>query len=185
MPSITYFSRSQTGVIVLLAAALFFLYAWRADFWRVPSPSAAPTQTLVFIEVTGAVPRPGVHAFSNPPTLLEALAKAGGPPIAIPANPTLASGGRVEIDKAGRYRLSRMAGPQLLTLGLAINLNEASQTDLEALPGVGPVLAGRIIAYRASHGPFRLLEDLSNIPGIGPKNLEQLRPYLALESPKP
>ena len=178
------FSRSQTGVIVFLAAALFFLYAWRADFWRTPSPAPAPTQNLVFVEVVGAVPRPGVHTFPAPPTLLEALAKAGGPPIAVPANPTLDSGSRIELDKAGRYQLSRMASPQLLTLGLAINLNQASKEDLEALPGVGPVLASRIIAYRTSHGPFRRLEDLSTIPGIGPKNLKHIRPYLTLDSPQ-
>ena len=185
MPWLPFFSRAQLGVIVLLGAALLSVYAWRANFWRDPSPPAAPPQNLVFVEVTGAVPRPGVHAFSHPPTLLEALQKAGGPAIAVPANPTLASGSRVEIDKAGRYRLSRMAGPQLLTLGLAINFNEATKEDLEALPGVGPVLAGRIVAYRQTHGPFRRIEDLQKVSGIGPKNLEQLRPYLALERPKP
>ena len=179
------FSPRQTSVVILLAAALFCLYAWRVDFWRTPSPAPAPTKTLVFVEVVGAVPRPGVHTFPAPPTLLEALAKAGGPPIAIPANPTLASGGRVEIDKAGRYRLSRMAGPQLLTLGLAINLNEATQEDLEALPGIGPVLARRIIAYRQQHGPFARIDDLGKVSGLGPKNLENLRPYLTLEQSKP
>jgi competence protein ComEA len=178
------FSRRQTGVIILLAAALLFLYAWRADFWRAPSPSPGPPQNLAFIEVIGSVSRPGIHSFPHPPTLLEALETAGGPPIAVPANPTLASGSRVEIDQAGRYRLSRMSGPQLVTLGLAVNLNEATQEDLEALPGIGPALASRIIAYREQHGPFTRIDDLRQVSGIGPKSLENLRPYLTLESPQ-
>jgi competence protein ComEA len=178
------FNRSQTGVIILLAAALLLLHAWRADFWMAPSPSPAPPQNLVFVEITGAVSRPGVHAFPHPPTLLEALKTAGGAPIAVPANPTLASGSLIDIDQAGRYRLGRMASPRLLTLGLAINLNAATQEDLEALPGIGPVLAERIIAHRITHGPFRRIEDLQGVSGIGPKNLEHIRPYLTLKTPE-
>ncbi len=179
-----YFSRSQVGVILLLGAALFILYAWRANFWRPPSPAAEPPQNLVFIEVTGAVSRPGVYAFSTPPTLPTAMDKAGGPALPVPANPTLASGSRIDIDQSGRYRLGRMAGRRLLTLGLPINLNEAAAEDLEALPGVGPVLAERIVAYRRSHGPFRRLGDLQQVSGIGPQNLEALRPHLALKTPQ-
>ena len=182
--NVPYFSRSQTGVIIFLAAALFFLYAWRADFWRPSSPAAAPPQKLTFVEVAGAVSRPGVHAFAAPPTLSEALDKAGGPALAVPANPTLASGNRLEIDPAGHYRLGRMAGSQLLTLGLALDLNTAAQEDLEALPGVGPVLAGRILAYRNQQGPFHRIDDLQKVSGIGPKNLEQIKPHLSLKMPQ-
>ncbi len=178
------FNRSQTGVIILLAASLLLLYAWRANFWRSPSLPAGPTQNPVFVEITGAVSRPGVHSFSHPPTLLEALKAAGGPHITDPANPALASGSRVDIDKAGRYHLGRMAGPQLLTLGLPIDLNKATQEDLEALPGIGPALAARILAHREQHGPFRRLDDLRQTSGIGPKKLEQIKPYLTLESPQ-
>jgi competence protein ComEA len=179
------FSPRQTGVIVLLAAALLLLYAWRADFWRSPSPPAALPPNLVFVEITGAAPRPGVHAFDHPPTLLEALKTAGVAAIALPANPTLASGSLIDIDQAGGHRLGRMAGARLLTLGLALNLNEATKEDLEALPGIGPALAGRIIAHRQQHGPFTRIDDLGQVPGIGPKNLENLRPYLSLDSRQP
>lgn len=136
------------------------------------------------MEVIGEVAHPGVYTFSHPPTLLEALKTAGGPASAAPASQTLASGSRVEIDKDGRCQVSRMAGARLLTLGLAIDLNHASPEDLEALPGIGPVLAGRVVAHRQKHGPFRRIEDLQQVPGIGPKNLEQLRPYLTVESLK-
>jgi len=90
----------------------------------------------------------------------------------------------VEIAKDGQYRLGRMAGETLLTLGLALDLNRATAADLEALPDIGPVMAGRIIAYRQTHGPFNKIADLMEISGIGPQNLEKLKPYLALGSPE-
>lgn len=178
------FSRSQIGVTILLSAGILFLYAWRANFWRGYSWPEAPPRSLVFVEVTGEVTHPCIYTFSHPPTLLEALRTAGGPASAAPASQTLASGSRVEIDKDGRCHVSRMAGARLLTLGLAIDLNHATPEDLEALPGIGPVLAGRIVAHRQKHGPFRHVDDLQQVPGIGPKNLEQIRPYLTVDSLK-
>jgi competence protein ComEA len=179
-----HFSRSQIGVVLLLGAALFFLWAWRGNFGLAPAHSPQKTEAWVFVEVTGEVAHPGVHAFPRPPTLLEAVDRAGGSGFDASTNPTLASGSRVEIESTGRCRLGRMAGPQLLTLGLAVNINEASQSDLEALPGLGPALAGRIIAHRREHGPFRRIDDLQQISGLGPKNLEQIRPYLTLGTAK-
>ncbi len=169
---------------MLLGAALFFLWAWRANFWRPPSPSPAPPQNLVLVEVTGAVSRPGVHVFSHPPTLPELWHKAGGPGSAPTDKQNIASGSLIDVQPDGSYQLKRMSGPQLLTLGLAIDVNKATREDLEALPGIGPVLAGRIIAYRQTHGPFRRIEDLQKVSGIGPKNLEQMRPYLTLGTPE-
>ena len=56
-----------------------------------------------------------------------------------------------------------------------ININTASATDLEKLPGVGPALAQRIVEYRDSHGPFASVDALTDVPGIGKAKLEGLR----------
>jgi len=56
-----------------------------------------------------------------------------------------------------------------------VHLNLADAVELEALPGVGPVLAGRIVAYREAHGPFVELEDLLDVSGIGEAKLAALR----------
>jgi competence protein ComEA len=55
-----------------------------------------------------------------------------------------------------------------------IDLNSASQSELENLPGIGPVLAGRIVAYRQANGPFLKAEDLLGVEGIGPSILEKI-----------
>jgi len=52
-----------------------------------------------------------------------------------------------------------------------LNLNRASTEELQKLPGVGPVLAARIVAFREEHGPFRTVDDLLQVSGIGPKTL--------------
>jgi competence protein ComEA len=92
----------------------------------------------------------------------------------------LSSGSKVEVTGEGQCRLGRMSGPQLLTLGLALDINRADQTDLESLPGIGPVLAGRILDFRQQHGPFKKIDDLEQVSGIGPKKLAQIKPYLVI-----
>lgn len=68
-------------------------------------------------------------------------------------------------------------GPAALSqISGKVNLNSASQAEIESLPGVGPALAGRIIDGR----PYRSLEDLDRIKGVGPKMLERLRPLVSL-----
>jgi len=64
------------------------------------------------------------------------------------------------------------------SVGAAVDLNRASQAELESLPGIGPVKAEAILAYRRQHGPFRRLEELQRVPGIGPATVNRLRPDL-------
>lgn len=62
----------------------------------------------------------------------------------------------------------------------ALDLNRATAEDLDELPGVGPVIAQRIVDFRRHHGPFRRVEDLRAVRGIGPRLLERLRPKVAV-----
>lgn len=63
-----------------------------------------------------------------------------------------------------------------------VDLNDGTLAELEHLPGIGPILAGRIVAHRTSHGAFRRVEDLALVPGIGKKRLEQLRPLVGVRA---
>ncbi|MEN6404033.1 MAG: helix-hairpin-helix domain-containing protein, partial [Armatimonadia bacterium] len=59
-----------------------------------------------------------------------------------------------------------------------VSLNRATKSQLEALPSIGPELAQRILYYRYEHGPFRSVDDLLQVEGIGRDRLETIRPYL-------
>lgn len=62
----------------------------------------------------------------------------------------------------------------------SISLNAASASDLDRLPGVGPVIAQKIIDYRSEHGGFQSVEELIEVKGIGPKKMAEIRPYVRL-----
>jgi len=65
----------------------------------------------------------------------------------------------------------------------AVNVNTATQEELESLNGIGPVKAKAIIDYRKQHGPFKSVEELDNVPGIGPATMEKIRGDVTLTGP--
>ena len=70
------------------------------------------------------------------------------------------------------------------TLALAVvNINTATKDELVALPGIGPAKAQAIVDYRKAHGPFKTVEDLKDVKGIGAKRFEKLKPDLAVTGP--
>ena len=64
--------------------------------------------------------------------------------------------------------------------GELVDINRASEAQLQTLPGIGPALAGRIVAYREENGPFRYVYELTNVKGIGSSTLETLRELITL-----
>jgi competence protein ComEA len=61
-----------------------------------------------------------------------------------------------------------------------ININTASQAELESLPGIGPALAQAIIEYRQAHGPFKTIEEIIDVSGIGPKTFEKIKALITV-----
>jgi competence ComEA-like helix-hairpin-helix protein len=89
---------------------------------------------------------------------------------------------RIVISVENARRLIIESGPlsikSLWILGRPIPVNQAKTEDLDRLPGIGPGLAQRIVAYREQQGPFPDLESLKEVKGIKEKTLEKIRPYL-------
>ena len=111
----------------------------------------------------------GLEAPADPPPLA-AVALAGECRLAPPlAGPPCACA-----DLSGTVRR---------LLGLPIPLDRASASILEALPGIGPVRAQAIVAERARGGPFRRVDDLARVAGIGPATIARLRPYAVAAEP--
>ena len=78
--------------------------------------------------------------------------------------------------------VSDKAGPEqvMQKSETIVNINQATEVELVALPGIGPVMAKKIIAWRAENGPFKSLEDLKKVNGIGDKKFEKLKPLIQI-----
>lgn len=86
----------------------------------------------------------------------------------------------VQSFSAGEFHEVRMQSESVAVSAGKININEADSATLQTVPGIGEVIAGRIIDYREENGPFTAVEDLRNVKGIGEKTLEKLLSYLCV-----
>lgn len=80
--------------------------------------------------------------------------------------------------------LSRSTETNRVARQSKLDINRATIQELQALPGIGGVLAQRVVEYRRAHGPFQTVEGLKNVKGIGPKRMGQLRPLLIAGMPE-
>ena len=135
------------------------------------------------MHVAGAVRRPGLYRLREGSRVADAVARAGGATAkadtaAVNLAAPLADGIQVVVPSrvagvAGAAATGQAGGGT--AAGVRVSLSSASLAELDALPGVGPVTAQKIVDYRAAHGGFGSVDDLDAIPGIGPARLEQLR----------
>jgi competence protein ComEA len=149
----------------------------------VPAPSVgevADTSTTVVVSVVGLVGRPGLVTLPGGSRVADAVEAAGGLlPEADPASVNLAAvvsdGQQVAVGVPGVAAPGGDPGaPPSIGAAGPVHLNSASVAELDALPGIGPVLAQRIVDHRGQHGPFQQVGDLQDVPGIGPAILEGL-----------
>lgn len=180
------------ALVGLLLGGLLYLTTRTPSGQKVElMPSSTPEPVSVYI--TGAVERPGVYQVPRDSRLVEVIALAGGflegaeidklnlaekvtdgQQINIPGN--------VEIPTP---QLVIGGGGLLVTptppVGGLVNINTADAALLQTIPGVGPTIASRIIAYREENGPFERVDDLTKVAGIGPATLEKIKPYVTVE----
>ena len=86
-----------------------------------------------------------------------------------------------ERDGCACVRRGRLPGPLRLLVGAGLDVNRDTAADLTALPGIGEAKARRIVESRARDGPFRDVDDLTRVHGIGPRTVERLAPFLEWE----
>jgi len=162
------------------------------------SPTAAPTGQSVVVSVVGLVQQPGLVTLAPGARIADAVSAAGGPlngadtvglnlarhvadgeqivvGIATPAGRPAALGSSV---RSGAPE----TGPAVAstTPSGPVDLNTATVEQLDTLPGVGPVTAASIVAWRQANGKFTAIDQLGEVDGIGPARLEKLRPLVRI-----
>ncbi|MHC6230844.1 ComEA family DNA-binding protein [Arthrobacter sp. MMS24-T111] len=161
------------------------------------SGRAFPSGGLVVVHVAGAVGAPGVVRLPQGSRVDDAIAAAGGPAAGAAVDRlnlalVLEDGQKIYVPTPGES-LPAASGtgtvdsqepgttpPGSTQAGGKINLNTASVAELDTLPKVGPVLAQRIVDWRKDHGPFKSVEELDAVDGVGPKMLESLLPLVTV-----
>jgi len=166
-----------------------------------PIPTAEATGTLdpassngVVVHVTGAVNKPGVYQLPAGARVIDGVTAAGGArPDADLSSINLArpltDGERVYIPRRGEVPPAVAAPPGDPASGGGaasgggsdkVNINTASVSELEELPGIGEVIAQRIVDYRTQHGPFKTVRDLLKVEGIGEKKFESIKDHVTV-----
>jgi len=156
---------------------------------RLPQPSSSACAEPFFVEIAGDVPSPGIYAVCERSAILDLPAVSGGRgarfgfPAVLLSRLDLARGPKIIVRRGPRrysFVLGQIQAHRRITLGIPLSLNEASEVELTAIPGVGPTLAGAIARERRSRGRFKRLDELHRVSGIGPKLYDMMKRYLVL-----
>ena len=179
-----HFSRIQKIALSIIAAivlALSVLIVLRGNTQINAAPEIIPVtiaEPEIFVDVTGAVNNPGVYTLTGRSRVIDAIKAAGdSAPGADLSTINLArvlnDGEQIYVDStvinSSGQRVSKKvsSGP--------ININRATLRQLDALDGIGPVIAGRIIEYRKKNGSFLTVDDLQKVSGIGAAKFAQIK----------
>lgn len=145
-----------------------------------PGPSPSASAASIVVAVTGKVRHPGVVTVAAGARVIDALRAAGGPlPDADLETLNLArkltDGELVAVGVPGVSPGPAPDGAAAPGSSGPVDLNTATLAELDTLPGVGPVLAQRILDWRTEHGRFASVDQLADVPGIGESRMAQLR----------
>ena len=148
------------------------------------SSSARSHGPLLYVHVGGAVRHPGLYRMKPGSHVYDAVqAAGGGNEFADLDSVNLAAKVRDGDKIVVQARVQPGPGgsaPVASGGGGLVNLNTATAADLDGLPGVGPAIAERIVAYRTDHGSFRTIDELMDVPGIGPAKFADIRDHVTV-----
>jgi competence protein ComEA len=175
-------------VIGLLAAGLVLLIASppRGEAIRLLPP---PTEANLNVHVSGAVVLPGVYSLAPGSRVREALSAAGGllpeaDEQALNQAALLQDGEMVQVPYKIDLQVTLPGGFPARSsgsdIGRLVDINLASAAELDALPGIGEELASRIIAYREANGPFKQIEEIQEVDGIGPGIFDEIKDMITV-----
>jgi competence protein ComEA len=191
----------RQAVAGLLVVALISALATAALLWRVrpqavavgpppvvgtfgpaaPKPAPSPSPRPLVLAVVGRVRHPGLVTVPAGARLIDALKAAGGQLPGVDITPLnlarkVADGEQIVVGVQGPVSAGPVAGSVDATPSTTVvNLNSATLADLDGLPGIGPVIASRILEFRSAHGGFAAIDQLRQVSGVGDRTFERLR----------
>ncbi|MBZ9521505.1 helix-hairpin-helix domain-containing protein [Bacillus safensis] len=142
--------------------------------------------STIFVEVKGAVRKPGVYTFQSDARVEEAIQRAGGftskaDSIEINQAAKLEDSMMIYVRKQGEAERETQTASAGVEKSEGVNVNQADAAELQTINGIGPAKAEAIITYREEHGEFQQIEDLRNISGFGEKPIERLKSQLTVK----
>lgn len=173
------------GALALALVAALAVLVTGVVVWRgrpravdVPPPrvvvsAPAPSAALLVVDVAGDVRRPGLVRLPPGSRVADALTAAGGLKRGATTGGLNLARKLVDGEQVLVGAAAAPAAPGAAPSGL-LNLNTATADQLDALPGIGPVLADRIVEWRTTHGPFAGVEQLREVSGIGARKYESI-----------
>lgn len=171
-------------VVVLVAVAAFaVLQVPRRPALQVVSPASSPTPVAIKVHVVGAVLSPGVYQLAADARAGDAVDAAGGPSsaadlVAMNLAVPLRDGQQVVVPERGTAAMAAQVTPVLASQPQAagkLNLNTASRQELEALPGIGPVTAQKLLDYRQTRGAFVSVDELKDAKLVNSSTFEKVK----------
>lgn len=181
-------SSKQIGLLVLM---LILLLGHGIKFSS-SSQSVFGTSKIennFFILIKGEIENPGVYAFSKKPSLKQIIGKAGGftaklkgatwdnNPPNIKRNISL----KIGLEDGYICASTKSIQPEYkITLQIPISINTATMEELESIPYIGPFLAKKILHYRSFHGPFKSIEEIMKLDGIGRIRFLKLKSFIEI-----
>jgi len=145
-----------------------------------PASASPSPEVVVLVDVAGWVRRPGVYEFTEGARVIDAIDAAGGARSgavleALNLAAPLTDGTQILVPREGQEGVAPAPVTGGAVAGGLVNVNSAIATELEELPGIGEVIAQRIIDYRTENGPFATVDELLDVSGIGDAILESIR----------
>ncbi|MEN9735864.1 MAG: hypothetical protein RL129_574 [Actinomycetota bacterium] len=182
------FSKEQEKALLILFAGfilvgtlfIFLNQGGKAEALpAVTVPEAPVIAPVVVVDVAGKVNKPGVYKLPTGSRAVDALTAAGGAKKGVDLSDinlahVLSDGEQIVVGAPKFTTTSKSKSKKVIKPSGPISINTANAQLLDTLPGIGPVMADRIISYRTKNGGFKTLEELRKVPGMGASKFAQL-----------